>query len=299
MWVVAPSAPSPTPTATIGLANRRPLPGRIDPGQPTFSSASDLATPCERGTDNLWPAGIGVACSHVDPAKDIAEFLTSRRAKVTPEQVGLPTYGPRRVTGLRREEVASLAGVSVDYYRRLERGNVSGVSERVLEALARALQLDDAERAHLHDLAHAANPVAPRRSEAESAARPAGRAADRRRHDHSGNRAQQPRRLPLRERSRPGALRAGLREPRAAREQRPVHVPRPGRAGLLRRLGAHRQGSRRAPSLGGRPQSLRPRPLEPDRRAVDAQPGVPDLVGGAQRPLPPDRQQAPAPPGRR
>jgi len=91
----------------------------------------------------------------VDPAKDIAEFLTSRRAKVTPEQVGLPTYGARRVKGLRREEVASLAGVSVEYYRRLERGNVSGVSEGVLEALARALQLDDAERAHLHDLARA------------------------------------------------------------------------------------------------------------------------------------------------
>jgi transcriptional regulator with XRE-family HTH domain len=99
----------------------------------------------------------------VDPAKDIAEFLTSRRAKVTPDQVGLPTYGPRRVTGLRREEVASLAGVSVEYYKRLERGNAGGVSEGVLEALAGALRLDDAERAHLHDLARAVNPVAPRR----------------------------------------------------------------------------------------------------------------------------------------
>jgi transcriptional regulator with XRE-family HTH domain len=100
---------------------------------------------------------------HVDPATDIAEFLTSRRAKITPEQVGLPTYGARRVKGLRREEVASLAGVSVEYYRRLERGNVSGVSDGVLEALARALQLDDAERAHLHDLARAVNPVSPKR----------------------------------------------------------------------------------------------------------------------------------------
>jgi transcriptional regulator with XRE-family HTH domain len=99
----------------------------------------------------------------VDPANDIAEFLTSRRAKVTPEQVGLPAYGPRRVKGLRREEVASLAGVSVDYYKRLERGSAAGVSDGVLEALARALQLDDAERAHLHDLARAANPVAPKR----------------------------------------------------------------------------------------------------------------------------------------
>jgi transcriptional regulator with XRE-family HTH domain len=97
---------------------------------------------------------------------DIAEFLTSRRARVTPEQVGLPTYGARRVPGLRREEVASLAGVSVEYYKRLERGNASGVSDSVLEALASALQLDDAERAHLHDLARAANPIAPRRRRA-------------------------------------------------------------------------------------------------------------------------------------
>jgi transcriptional regulator with XRE-family HTH domain len=100
----------------------------------------------------------------VNASNDIAEFLASRRAKITPEQAGLPSYGPRRVPGLRREEVASLAGVSVDYYRRLERGQVSGVSELVLEALARALQLDEAERAHLFDLARAANPVAPRRS---------------------------------------------------------------------------------------------------------------------------------------
>ena len=97
-------------------------------------------------------------------ANDIAEFLASRRAKITPEQAGLPSYGKRRVPGLRREEVASLAGVSADYYRRLERGQVSGVSELVLEALARALQLDDAERAHLFDLARAASPVAPKRS---------------------------------------------------------------------------------------------------------------------------------------
>jgi len=99
----------------------------------------------------------------VDAANDIAEFLASRREKVTPEQVGLPTYGARRVKGLRREEVASLAGVSVEYYKRLERGNATGVSEAVLEALARALLLDDAERSHLHDLARAANPVAPKR----------------------------------------------------------------------------------------------------------------------------------------
>jgi transcriptional regulator with XRE-family HTH domain len=99
----------------------------------------------------------------VSTSNDIAEFLTSRRARITPEQAGLPSYGQRRVPGLRREEVAALAGMGIDYYRRLERGNVSGVSDGVLEALARALQLDDAERAHLFDLARSANPVAPRR----------------------------------------------------------------------------------------------------------------------------------------
>jgi len=95
----------------------------------------------------------------MDHNSDIAEFLTTRRAKITPEQAGLPTYGRRRVKGLRREEVASLAGVSVEYYKRLERGNLSGVSDLVLEALATALQLDDAERAHLFDLARAAGPA--------------------------------------------------------------------------------------------------------------------------------------------
>ena len=99
----------------------------------------------------------------MDAANDIAEFLTTRRAKVTPEQAGLPSYGKRRVPGLRREEVASLAGMSVEYYKRMERGNVSGVSELVLEGLASALQLDDAERAHLFDLARAANPGMPKR----------------------------------------------------------------------------------------------------------------------------------------
>jgi transcriptional regulator with XRE-family HTH domain len=94
----------------------------------------------------------------VENRNEIRQFLVSRRARITPEQAGLPVYGGnRRVPGLRREEVALLAGVSVDYYTRLERGNLSGVSDSVLEALARALQLDEAERAHLFDLARAAN----------------------------------------------------------------------------------------------------------------------------------------------
>jgi transcriptional regulator with XRE-family HTH domain len=99
----------------------------------------------------------------VDAANELSQFLNSRRARVTPEQAGLPTYGKRRVPGLRREEVASLAGVSVEYYKRLERGNATGASDSVLEALADALRLDDAERAHLFDLARAGSPIAPRR----------------------------------------------------------------------------------------------------------------------------------------
>lgn len=110
----------------------------------------------------------------MDTKKEIRDFLTSRRARITPEQAGLRSYGPRRVPGLRREEVAVLAGVSVPYYTRLERGDVSGVSQNVLEALARALELDDAERAHLFDLARAAQPTGapPRRRRTKQRVRP-------------------------------------------------------------------------------------------------------------------------------
>jgi transcriptional regulator with XRE-family HTH domain len=93
----------------------------------------------------------------VDNKAEVREFLTSRRAKVSPEQAGVPTVGTRRVAGLRRGEVAGLAGVSVEYYAKLERGSIGGVSASVLDALARALQLDDAERSHLFHLAHAAD----------------------------------------------------------------------------------------------------------------------------------------------
>jgi hypothetical protein len=88
---------------------------------------------------------------------EVRDFLKSRRDKVTPEQAGLPAYGTRRVSGLRRNEVAVLAGVSVEYYTRLERGNLRGVSDSVLESIGRALQLNNTERAHLYDLARAAN----------------------------------------------------------------------------------------------------------------------------------------------
>jgi len=90
---------------------------------------------------------------------EVREFLMSRRAKLTPEQAGLPGGGNRRVAGLRRTEVATLAGVSVEYYAKLERGAIAGASSSVLDAVARALQLDDTERAHLFDLARAADGI--------------------------------------------------------------------------------------------------------------------------------------------
>jgi transcriptional regulator with XRE-family HTH domain len=90
---------------------------------------------------------------------DIRQFLITRRARLTPEQAGLPDYGGRRrVSGLRREEVALLAGISIEYYTRLERGNARGVSDEVIERLARALHLDEVERSHLIDLVRAAGP---------------------------------------------------------------------------------------------------------------------------------------------
>jgi hypothetical protein len=96
----------------------------------------------------------------VDARQEIREFLTSRRARVKPDEVGLRSFGgARRVPGLRREEVALLAGVSVDYYTRLERGSATGVSDTVLESLARAQRLSDAERAHLFDLVRARQSV--------------------------------------------------------------------------------------------------------------------------------------------
>lgn len=89
----------------------------------------------------------------LDSRGDIRDFLTSRRARITPAQAGLPTSTRRRVAGLRREEVAVLAGVSTEWYTRLERGHIAGVSGDVLDAVARTLRLDDDERAYLFGLA--------------------------------------------------------------------------------------------------------------------------------------------------
>lgn len=94
----------------------------------------------------------------MDVDRDVQQFLTRMRARLSPEQAGVPAFGgERRVPGLRREEVAQLAGVSAAYYTRLERGNLRGASESVLRSLARTLHMDDAETQHLFDLARAAS----------------------------------------------------------------------------------------------------------------------------------------------
>ena len=110
----------------------------------------------------------------MDNRAETRDFLKSRRDRLTPEQAGLPVYGSRRVAGLRRGEVAQLAGVSVEYYTRLERGDLGGVSDSVLDALAQALRLDETERTHLYDLARAAHstPARARRRPAAAAVRP-------------------------------------------------------------------------------------------------------------------------------
>jgi transcriptional regulator with XRE-family HTH domain len=95
----------------------------------------------------------------MDNRAEVREFLMSRRARLTPEDAGIAAGSNRRVAGLRRSEVALLADVSVEYYAKLERGAIAGASSSVLESIARALRLDDTERAHLFDLARAADGI--------------------------------------------------------------------------------------------------------------------------------------------
>src|SRR3954468_19854845 len=99
-----------------------------------------LLLPCTDRAPQRSPSGPKLPA--VDTKSEIRDFLTSRRARITPEDAGLKVFGSRRVPGLRREEVAILAGVSVDYYNRMERGNLAGPSDSVLDALAEALRLD-------------------------------------------------------------------------------------------------------------------------------------------------------------
>lgn len=111
----------------------------------------------------------------MENSSEVRDFLMSRRSRVAPEDVGLPVSGNRRVAGLRRSEAATLAGVSVEYYTRVERGNLHGVSDSVIDAIASALRMDDTERTHLHSLARAANgsPVRAKRRPAKPTIAPA------------------------------------------------------------------------------------------------------------------------------
>ena len=236
-----------------------------------------VGVPVERGTGRVSQARTaGSTLRLVDTKQEIREFLTSRRARITPEQAGLASYGSRRVPGLRREEVAVLAGVSVPYYTRLERGDLSGASESVLEALARALQLDDAERAHLFDLARAAHPTParPRRRQTKPRVRPevqwtldaiTGAAA------FVSNE-----RLDILAANQLGSrvLRA-VHRTGAAGQHRPVRLPRPASRGVLRRLGPRRHRIRRHPALCRRSRPIQPRPLRPRRRARNTERSVP------------------------
>src|SRR3954468_20501899 len=136
---------------SVSLLMRRPRCHGIAAGERTAASRYWQGTPA-LGV-RAYPAGM-------DLRGEIRDFLTSRRARITLQDAGLKVFGPRRVPGLRREEVATLAGLSVDYYNRMERGNLAGASDSVLEAVADALRLDEAERAHLRDLARASQPSA-------------------------------------------------------------------------------------------------------------------------------------------
>ena len=243
-----------------------------------------------------------VASIGVDNRSDIRDFLASRRARITPEQAGLlPGGGRRRVPGLRREEVAVLAGVSTEWYTRLEKGHIAGVSEDVLEAVARALQLDEAERTYLFDLARAAiQPVRTprRRSRAhiqprvqwmlDSMTAAAAFVANGRLDIVAANSLGRALLLaavrPDPERQA-NLARFAFLDPRARRVL----------AGLARRGQRHgRRAARRRGPVPERHGAPRAR-----RRTLDAERGVPHPVGPAQRPDPPQRRQAVPPPRRR
>ena len=219
----------------------------------------------------------------------------SRRARVTPEQAGLYVLDGdvRRVPGLRREEVADLAGVSADYYTQLERGDVDGASDSVLNAVARALRLDDAERLHLFDLARPE--AATRLASSRGPIRPSVQRDPRRVHRRHGARAQPALGLPRGQRAGPRGVRGDLRRPDRPAEPRPLRVPRRPRPGLLRRLAGRgaRHGSH--PALRSRTRPARPRTRRAHRGAVADQRRVPGHLVTARR-APPRSRPAPVPP---
>jgi transcriptional regulator with XRE-family HTH domain len=240
----------------------------------------------------------GFSLARVDTRNEIRDFLTSRRAKLKAADVGLPNYGTRRVPGLRREEVAVLAGVSVPSYTRLERGDLAGASDSVLEALARALQLDDAERAHLFDLARAAQPVGPppRRRPAKHRIRPSvqqvldamtGAGA------HIGNH-----RLDILSANGLGralswkcSTASSARTPRASSSS--TRAPASSTS-----TGTASPATSSPPFARPPVATLRPRPHRPRRRALDPQRAAPSALGPPRRALPHQRHQTlPPPPG--
>ena len=206
----------------------------------------------------------------MDTRSEIREFLISRRARITPEQAGLPAYGSnRRVAGLRRGEVALLSGISVEYYTRLERGNVTGVSDSVLDGLARALQLDEAERTHLFHLVRTTSTGAPaRRRPAHERVRPSvQRILDAITDTPAFVRNA---RLDVLAANSLGAglLLRAVRRPGPAGQLGALPLPQLPRHRVLRGLGHHRQRRRRHPSCRGRPRPLRPAAVRPHRRAL-------------------------------
>ena len=241
----------------------------------------------------------------MDNRVEVREFLTSRRAKITPQQAGMPDIGARRVPGLRRGEVAALAGVSVEYYAKLERGAIGGVSASVLDAIARALQLDDAERTHLFNLAHAADGTIAgmrprRRSSRQWTPRPSLTWVLDKIHAPAIVRNGRMDLLATNDLGR--AMHAALYDSRRRRpaQLRPFHLPRPGRRPrVLPALGGRRGHLRRHPPDRGRPRSTRQGPPRPRRRAVHPQQRVPAQLGKPRRPPPRCRQQAVPPCGRR
>ena len=215
-------------TPLLSVPFRKPARGRIRECLPT----QVLAAP-------PWKPYPGRSVDPVDNRSEVREFLLSRRARITPEQAGLPAYGGnRRVPGLRREEVAMLAGRQRRLLRAARTRQASPVSPTACSnAVADALQLDEAERTHLFDLARTANATASADPAPAVAGRRSGPAC-------SGSSTRSPTRRPGFRNGRLDVLaanqlgarpvRASSRRPGPARQHRPVHVPQPPRPGVLR-----------------------------------------------------------------